>query len=134
MEFSIKKRKPEKQRSACVVVGVFESRKLTLPAELLDRPPGLHISTSCGVATWMASRAPRAVAAQRSRHPCDRVLLVAWARKIPRKEYIAVRSAVKTLNETGAFPFPPNCRAKRAALPGGSVRPRHRRAGCHVQI
>ena len=37
MEFSIKSGSPEKQRSACVVVGVFESRKLTLPAELLDK-------------------------------------------------------------------------------------------------
>ena len=33
MEFSIKSGSPEKQRSACVVVGVFESRKLTLPAD-----------------------------------------------------------------------------------------------------
>ncbi|MDR2838059.1 MAG: leucyl aminopeptidase, partial [Azonexus sp.] len=37
MEFSIKSGSPEKQRSACVVVGVFEPRKLTLPAELLDK-------------------------------------------------------------------------------------------------
>ena len=37
MEFSIKSGSPEKQRSACVVVGVFEARKLTLPAELLDK-------------------------------------------------------------------------------------------------
>ncbi len=44
MEFSIKSGSPEKQRSACVVVGVFESRKLTLPAELLDKAAGGHIS------------------------------------------------------------------------------------------
>ena len=35
MEFSIKSGSPEKQRSACVVVGVFEPRKLTLAAEQL---------------------------------------------------------------------------------------------------
>ncbi|HPP47864.1 MAG TPA: hypothetical protein PLF25_10240, partial [Accumulibacter sp.] len=28
MEFSIKSGSPEKQRSACVVVGIFEPRKL----------------------------------------------------------------------------------------------------------
>ena len=36
MEFSIKSGNPEKQRGACVVVGVFESRKLTPSADLID--------------------------------------------------------------------------------------------------
>ena len=44
MEFSIKSGSPEKQRSACVVVGVFEPRKLTLPAELLDNAARSYIS------------------------------------------------------------------------------------------
>lgn len=44
MEFSIKSGSPEKQRSACVVVGVFEPRKLTLPAELLDNAANNYIS------------------------------------------------------------------------------------------
>ncbi len=37
MEFTIKSGSPEKQRSACVVVGVFDNRKLSLSAELIDR-------------------------------------------------------------------------------------------------
>ncbi len=36
MEFSIKSGAPEKQRSACVVVGVFESRKLSASARKID--------------------------------------------------------------------------------------------------
>lgn len=36
MEFAIKLGTPEKQRGACIVVGVFESRKLTEPAKTLD--------------------------------------------------------------------------------------------------
>jgi leucyl aminopeptidase len=44
VEFSIKSGSPEKQRTACVVAGVFESRKLTLPAELLDKAAGGYIS------------------------------------------------------------------------------------------
>ena len=44
MEFSIKSGSPEKQRSACVVVGVFDSRKLTLPAELIDKAAGGYLS------------------------------------------------------------------------------------------
>jgi leucyl aminopeptidase len=43
MEFTIKSGSPEKQRSACVVVGVFDNRKLSLSAELIDRASnGLH--------------------------------------------------------------------------------------------
>ncbi|MCB5190250.1 leucyl aminopeptidase [Methylobacillus arboreus] len=37
MEFSIKSGNPEKQRKDCVVVGVFEARKLSAAAEALDR-------------------------------------------------------------------------------------------------
>ena len=44
MEFSIKSGSPEKQRSACVVVGIFEPRKLTLAAELLDNAARNHLS------------------------------------------------------------------------------------------
>ena len=44
MEFSIKSGSPEKQRSACVVVGVFDNRKLSLSAELVDRASNGYIS------------------------------------------------------------------------------------------
>ncbi len=37
MEFGIKVGTPEKQRGACVVVGIFESRKLTDSAKILDK-------------------------------------------------------------------------------------------------
>jgi leucyl aminopeptidase len=36
MEFSIKSGSPEKQRSGCVVVGVFDGRKLSGPAQAID--------------------------------------------------------------------------------------------------
>ncbi|MBT8448740.1 MAG: leucyl aminopeptidase, partial [Gammaproteobacteria bacterium] len=36
MEYNVKSGNPEKQRSACIVVGVFEPRKLTPAAEILD--------------------------------------------------------------------------------------------------
>jgi leucyl aminopeptidase len=36
MEFSIKSGSPEKQRSGCVVVGVFDGRKLSTPAQAID--------------------------------------------------------------------------------------------------
>ena len=37
MEFSIKGVSPDKQRTACAVVGVFESRKLSASAATIDR-------------------------------------------------------------------------------------------------
>ena len=42
MEFSIKSGSPEKQRSACVVVGVYETRKLSLAGEMIDRVIALY--------------------------------------------------------------------------------------------
>src|SRR5437879_12457737 len=43
MEFTIKSGSPEKQRSACVVVGVFDNRKPSLSADLIDRASGGYI-------------------------------------------------------------------------------------------
>ena len=44
MEFSVKSGSPEKQRSACIVVGVFEPRRLTSVAEQLDEISGGYLS------------------------------------------------------------------------------------------
>src|SRR5690606_3227754 len=43
IEFPIKSGSPEQQRSACVVVGVFDNRKLSLSAELVDRASNGYI-------------------------------------------------------------------------------------------
>lgn len=44
MEFAIKSGNPEKQRTACVVVGVFDSRRLSPVAERLDQEAGNYLS------------------------------------------------------------------------------------------
>ena len=44
VEFSIKSGSPEKQRSACVVVGVFEPRKLSEAAHIIDQASGEYLS------------------------------------------------------------------------------------------
>ena len=106
MEFSIKSGSPEKQRSACVVAGVFESRKLTLPAELLDKAADGYISEIVrrgdmegkAGSTLLLHKVPGTL--------CERVLLVGLGKEkdFREKEFCnAVRTAVKTLNETGAF-------------------------------
>ena len=106
MEFSIKSGSPEKQRSACVVVGVFEARKLTLPAELLDKAAKGYISDIVrrgdmegkAGSTLLLHNVPGTLS--------DRVLLIGLGKEkeFHEKEFAAaVRTAVKTLNETGAF-------------------------------
>jgi leucyl aminopeptidase len=59
VEFSIKSGSPEKQRSACVVVGVFEPRKLTLAAELLDNAARNHLSDIIRRGDMEGKAAPR---------------------------------------------------------------------------
>jgi leucyl aminopeptidase len=44
MEFSVKSGSPEKQRSACIVVGVFEPRRLSAAADQLDKASNGYIS------------------------------------------------------------------------------------------
>jgi len=45
MEFFVKSGNPEKQRSACIVVGVFEPRRLSHAGELLDEVSEGYLST-----------------------------------------------------------------------------------------
>ena len=44
MEFSVKSGSPEKQRSACIVVGVYEPRRLSPIGEQLDKISDGYIS------------------------------------------------------------------------------------------
>ena len=106
MEFSTKSGSPEKQRGGSVVVGVFESRKMTLAAELLDKAAQGYIGDIVrrgdmdgkAGSTLLLHHVPGTL--------CDRILLVGLGkeREFREKEFCAaIRTAVKTLNETGAF-------------------------------
>ena len=44
MEFTIKSGNPEKQRTACLALGVYESRRMTRAAELFDRATNGYLS------------------------------------------------------------------------------------------
>jgi leucyl aminopeptidase len=105
LEFSTKSGSPEKQRSACVVVGVFEPRRLTLAAQLLDKAATGHISeilrrgdmTGKAGSTLLLHNVPGTL--------CDRVLLVGLGkeREFHEKEFgSAIRLAIRTLGDTGA--------------------------------
>ena len=106
MEFSIKSGSPEKQRSACVVVGVFESRKLTLTAELLDKASNGYIGDIVRRGDMEGKAGTTLLLHNVPGTLCDRVLMVGLGKEkeFREKEFInAIRTSVKTLNETGAF-------------------------------
>jgi leucyl aminopeptidase len=106
VEFSIKSGSPEKQRTACVVAGVFESRKLTLPAELIDKAANGYISDIVRRGDMEGKSGSTLLLHNVPGTLCDRVLLIGLGKEkdFREKEFgNAVRTAVKTLNETGAF-------------------------------
>ncbi|MGE5387008.1 MAG: leucyl aminopeptidase [Betaproteobacteria bacterium] len=106
MEFSTKSGSPEKQRGGSVVVGIFESRKMTLAAELLDKAAQGYISDILRRGDMDGKAGTTLLLHQVPGTLSDRVLLVGLGkeREFRDKEYCnSIRTAVKALNETGAF-------------------------------
>jgi leucyl aminopeptidase len=106
LEFSIKSGAPEKQRTACVVVGVFEGRKLSDPGQEIDRASGGHLAgilrggdmEGKAGATLLLHAVPDVLA--------DRVLLVGLGkeREFHEKAYRdAIATSVRTLRDTGSM-------------------------------
>jgi leucyl aminopeptidase len=105
VEFSIKVSAPEKQPGACVAVGVFESRKLSAPADQLDKAARGHIRALLRSgdmegklrSTRLLYRVPGVAA--------ERVLLVGLGREkeFGEKEFrVAAGAATRALLDTGA--------------------------------
>jgi len=106
MEFSIKSGHPEKQRSACIIVGVFEPRRLSVSAEQLDQISDSWLSNLIrrgdieGKAgqTLLLHNVPNTL--------CDRVLLVGCGKEREFNDAAyrnACATAAKTVNESGAM-------------------------------
>ncbi|MBI2313318.1 MAG: leucyl aminopeptidase [Betaproteobacteria bacterium] len=106
MEFSIKSGSPEKQRSACVVIGVFEPRKLAVAGEEIDRVSNGYLSDIIRRGDMEGKTGSTLLLHNVPNTLCDRVLLVGLGRErdFRDKEYCdAVRIAIKTLNDTGSL-------------------------------
>ena len=106
MEFSIKSGSPEKQRSACVVVGVFEPRKLSLAGEMIDRSANGYLTEIIRRGDMDGKPGTTLLLHNVPNTLCERVLLVGLGkeRSFKDKEYRdAVRTAVKALADTGAL-------------------------------
>jgi leucyl aminopeptidase len=106
MEFTIKSGSPEKQRSACVVVGVFDNRKLSLSAELIDRASNGYISEIIRRGDMEGKLGSTLLLHNVRGTLADRVLLVGLGkeRDFREREFrAAMRAAVRLLNETGSY-------------------------------
>ncbi|CAB1368617.1 leucyl aminopeptidase [Denitratisoma oestradiolicum] len=106
MEFSIKSGSPEKQRSACVVVGVFEPRKLSAPGEVIDKAAQQYLADLLRRGDMEGKAGTALLLHNVPGTLADRVLLVGLGKEkeFHEKEYRqAITTAVRTLNETGGF-------------------------------
>src|SRR5437764_7353603 len=106
MEFTIKSGSPEKQRSACVVVGVFDNRKPSLSAELIDRASNGYVSEIIRRGDMEGKLGSTLLLHNVRGTLADRVLLIGLGkeRDFRDKEFrTAIRSAVTLLNETGSY-------------------------------
>lgn len=106
MEFNVKSGSPEKQRSACIVVGVFEPRRLSGVAEQLDKVSEGYLSNLLrrgdleGKAgqTLLLHHVPNILS--------ERVLLVGCGkeRELDERQYKQIiEKTIHTLNETGSM-------------------------------
>ncbi|MFQ3234996.1 MAG: leucyl aminopeptidase [Paraglaciecola sp.] len=106
MEFSVKSGSPEKQRSACIVVGVFEPRRLTSAAEQLDEISGGYISNLLRRGDLEGKPGQMLLLHHVPNVLSERVLLVGCGkeRELDERQYKQIISkTIKTLNETGSM-------------------------------
>jgi leucyl aminopeptidase len=106
VEFSVKSGSPEKQRSACIVVGVFEPRRLTSVAEQLDEISEGYISNLLRRGDLEGKSGQMLLLHHVPNILSERVLLVGCGkeRELDERQYKQIISkTIRTLNETGSM-------------------------------
>lgn len=105
MEFIVKSGTPEKQRTGCIVVGIFETRKLSAVAHQIDEVSGGAIAAILRRGDLEGKPGQTLLLHNIANLPSERVLLVGCGKE---KEFNETRyreataKAVKVLNDTGA--------------------------------
>ena len=105
MEFSIKGGSPEKQRTGCVVVGVFDGRKLSSAAQAVDSASRRRVSELLKRGDLDGKLGQTLILHNVSGVAADRVLLVGLGKERELAETsfrAALAFAVKALRSTGA--------------------------------
>jgi len=105
MDISIKHTTPASQRSACLIVGVFERRRLSEAAKALDEASGARLSKVLRQGDFDGKLGQTLVLHRLEGLACERVMLVGCGKErdfeaAPYRK--AVGAAVKALGETGA--------------------------------
>ncbi len=105
MEFSVKSGSPEKQRTGCVVVGVYEGRKLTGSAQMIDRAVKGFITDVLRRGDLEGKAGTTLLLQSVEGVPSDRILLVGLGKEREMGESAyrkGIDTAVKALRSTGA--------------------------------
>lgn len=105
MKFNMKNGTPEKQRSACVVAGIFEQQKLTPAAEALDKSANGYITSILNRGDMKGKAGSTLLLHNVPNSACERVLLVGLGKEqeLGDKGYRdAVRAVFKALSDTNA--------------------------------
>ncbi|HMR03392.1 MAG TPA: M17 family peptidase N-terminal domain-containing protein, partial [Candidatus Competibacter phosphatis] len=105
MEFSVKSGNPEKQRTACLVLGVYESRRLTVSAEQFDVAVGGYLGNLLRRGDLEGKLGQSLLLFNVPEALCERVLLVGCGRErdLDDRRFQQIMTHVATaLNETGA--------------------------------
>ncbi|WAJ69441.1 leucyl aminopeptidase [Catenovulum adriaticum] len=106
MEFSVKSGSAEKQRSACIVVGVFEPRRLTSVAEQLDKISDGYISNLLRRGDLEGKAGQMLLLHHVPNVLSERILLVGCGkeRELDERQYRQIiAKTINTLNETGSM-------------------------------
>ncbi|EDQ01144.1 leucyl aminopeptidase [Shewanella benthica] len=106
MEFSVKSGSPEKQRSACIVVGVYEPRRLSGIAEQLDKISKGYISNLLRRGDLEGKPGQMLLLHHVPNVLSERVLLVGCGkeRELDERQYKQIiNKTITTLNETGSM-------------------------------
>lgn len=105
MEFSTKVVAPEKLACACLVVGLFENKRLTAAAQIVDRASGGHLSALIEQGDLDGKVGSTRLLYRLTGIAADRVLVVGLGKdqKISTKDFRdAARAAVTAVQGTGA--------------------------------
>ncbi|HCM62875.1 MAG TPA: leucyl aminopeptidase [Morganella sp. (in: Bacteria)] len=106
MEFSVKSGSPEKQRSACIVVGIFEPRRLSPVVEQLDKISDGYISALLRRGELEGKVGQSLLLHHVPNVLSERILLIGCGkeRELDERQYKQIiQKTISTLNETGSM-------------------------------
>lgn len=105
MEYSVKSGSPEKQRSGCVVIGVFRNRRLSTAAKAVDQASDGYITAVLRRGDFSGDKGETLLLLEVPNVLCDRVLLVGCGKERDFDEQAfqkVVAAAVQALDRSGA--------------------------------